>query len=625
MIIIIFIKKKLKILEIRFELIELNSLIPVHPTCLLDENYRLDITSPIAICPVCGNDMRKQWTVRTHPVSLQIGKPELVIHIKKCTECSFSIYPYEYRKFIPEFSCYAYDIIVTVGLLRLKNLNDSEIVEEFRNKYFLEIPKSTVSSLANKFYDYLAATHYTLSTDKIREYLIKEGGYILHIDGTCEAGTDMLFAVKDGISGIILASSKMKTENKKDLTSLLSECVKLYGKPLAVVSDMSINILNSVKDTVNHNIPHFICQFHLLENIGEKIFSKEYSTLGKLLRTAALKSQFQSLRGDLGTKNSDRLLSREEFLEFLKKPGRITKNKKTQIKRSLALSILKWINDYHSSLNGEYFPFSRPNYEFYKRCETVYKLLKNLFSKKIKKRKKYNCTTLETIYKKLDIFFNNGQLDSCVKKLENSAQIFNELRDYFRMLPEQGSPLCRQNVNIDRNIEGKISADDFIAELRKKYISDHHCTAINIINGYFIKYRNNLTEHWVINSNNKKTDVYRTNNVMEHFFGFFKQNLRKRIGCANLKRHIHLIHRDAPIVYNLLNEKYLEIIGGKSLNNICGMFVKVEKNARDRMKNRKEYTLSPAHIPFKVLRNQEFINDIFKIINIKFDSLFKVG
>ena len=55
------------------------------------------------------------------------------------------------------------------------------------------------------------------------------------------------------------------------------------------------------------------------------------------------------------------------------------------------------------------------------------------------------------------------------------------------------------------------------------------------------------------------------------------------------------------------------------------IFVKIEKNTRERMKNRKEYTLSPVHIPFKILRKQEFINDIFKIINIKFDSLFQAG
>ena len=568
--------------------------------------------------------MRKQWTARTHPVSLIIGKPELVIHIKKCTECSLSIYPHEYRKFIPEFSCYSYDIIVTVGLLRLKNMNDSEIVEEFRNKYFLEIPKSTVSSLANRFYDYLAASHYILSTDKIKDHFIKQGGYILHIDGTCEAGTDMLFAIKDGISGIVLAASKMKTENKKDLTSLLTECIKLYGEPLAVVSDMSVNILNSVKDTVNSNISHFICQFHLLENIGERIFSKEYFALGKMLRAAGLKSQFQSLRCDLGTKNSDRLLSREEFLEFLKKPGRITRNKKIQTRRSLALSILKWINDYSSNLNGEYFPFSRPHYEFYKRCETVYNMLKNLFLKK-KNKKKYNCSTLETIFRKLETFFNNEHLNNCVNKLESSAQIFNELRDYFRMQSVQGKPTSRHNINIDKNFEEKLSLDEFISMLNKKYTSAQHCTAINIISQYFVKYRNNLTEHWIMNSKNEKVYVYRTNNVMEHFFACFKQNLRKRVGCANLKRHIHLMHRDAPLAYNLLNEKYLEIIGGKNLSNICDMFLKVNKQAGERMKERREYTKSPAHIPFKILRSQNFMNEIFEILIIKFDSLFKTG
>ena len=40
---------------------------------------------------------------------------------------------------------------------------------------------------------------------------------------------------------------------------------------------------------------------------------------------------------------------------------------------------------------------------------------------------------------------------------------------------------------------------------------------------------------------------------------------------------------------------------------------------------KKKYTKSPAHIPFKILRDQKFINEIFETLSMKFDTLFKTG
>ena len=69
---------------------------------------------------------------------------------------------------------------------------------------------------------------------------------------------------------------------------------------------------------------------------------------------------------------------------------------------------------------------------------------------------------------------------------------------------------------------------------------------------------------------------------MEHFFGDFKHNLRKRIGNATLKRYIHFAHPEVQLAQNLLNEEYLSIIGGCDLETICKMFAATEKDAKNR-------------------------------------------
>jgi len=58
---------------------------------------------------------------------------------------------------------------------------------------------------------------------------------------------------------------KIKSENEKNITDAINKCVAFFGQPVAVVCDLSSNIMNAVK-AVLKNTPLLICHYHFLEN-----------------------------------------------------------------------------------------------------------------------------------------------------------------------------------------------------------------------------------------------------------------------------------------------------------------------------------------------------------------------
>ena len=61
----------------------------------------------------------------------------------------------------------------------------------------------------------------------------REGGYILHIDGTFEGDSPNLFCLLDGISEIVLDAIKIPSEKKDDIVPFLMRIKKQYGNPIA--------------------------------------------------------------------------------------------------------------------------------------------------------------------------------------------------------------------------------------------------------------------------------------------------------------------------------------------------------------------------------------------------------
>ena len=105
------------------------------------------------------------------------------------------------------------------------------------------------------------------------------GGYILHLDGTCDKGRNpFLISVLDSISEIVLGNIKAPTEKSEYIIPLLEQVKKMFGNPLALVRDMGTAISRAI-ETVFPKKPDFICHYHFLSDIGGDLLEAALSAV----------------------------------------------------------------------------------------------------------------------------------------------------------------------------------------------------------------------------------------------------------------------------------------------------------------------------------------------------------
>ena len=102
--------------------------------------------------------------------------------------------------------------MVYVGeALFLRARNGSEIQCELAEKN-ISISLREIDHLGRRFIVYLALVH-EKSQAKLKQFMDSQGGYILHLDGTCEGNSPHLMSTMDELSKIVLSNIKIPTEN----------------------------------------------------------------------------------------------------------------------------------------------------------------------------------------------------------------------------------------------------------------------------------------------------------------------------------------------------------------------------------------------------------------------------
>jgi len=141
---------------------------------------------------------------------------------------------------------FAYDAIVEIGKLRhLHHYQVEEIKQTFIQKYDLTISNSGIETLLLKFITYLSIVHNN-SNELIKAYIKAQGGYILHLDCTCEGDSPKLASSIDALSGFVLHSARIRSENEQEIVEFLTSIKDMLGIPLATFSDMGRGILKAV-------------------------------------------------------------------------------------------------------------------------------------------------------------------------------------------------------------------------------------------------------------------------------------------------------------------------------------------------------------------------------------------
>lgn len=172
-------------------------------------------------CPVCREPLKVNKTRRKTLHTLHLGRFRVWETFLECKSCeNKTIYSAEQlRALAPSGGRFGYDVMVFVGkALFLQHRRADEIIEQLLERN-IPISASGLEYLGKKFVVFLALAHRQCAP-ALKQFMCEKGGYILHLDGTCEGSGPMLMSSLDSISQIVLGNVKVPSEKAQELIAL---------------------------------------------------------------------------------------------------------------------------------------------------------------------------------------------------------------------------------------------------------------------------------------------------------------------------------------------------------------------------------------------------------------------
>lgn len=229
-------------------------------------------------CPACGHPMRLRYDNCRTLVTLA-GPVRLRLKIRRCEmdDCSRHHRPYrpeaEGALALPEHE-FGLDVIALVGMLRHREHRSVPEIHQTLRARGVVIAERSVTNLLDR-YDELLATSLSDSA-RLRRRLAVQGRVILALDGLQpDLGHEVLWVIRDCISGEVLLARSLLSGPACDLAPLLREVASAVGVPVAgVVSDGQTSIRRAVEQALP-GVPHQLCHFHFLREAARPIFEAD--------------------------------------------------------------------------------------------------------------------------------------------------------------------------------------------------------------------------------------------------------------------------------------------------------------------------------------------------------------
>ena len=512
-------------------------------------------------CAMCHEALKVQ---KTNPdrraATLAIGN--FIAHetLCYCPVCRRVFRSAEFRRLIPEHGNFGYDIIVFVGkslFLRCRNYQEMRVELQQSN---IRISESEIAFLAKKFVLYLGVLHRSVQR-KTKKYMRLNGGYILHLDGTCDGASPHLISVLDGITEIVLDNKKLPSENSEDLIPFLEGIKKAYGVPLAVVSDMGKGIALAVGE-VFKSVSAFICHYHFLKSVGKNLFGDENDILREQLRKHNVRVILTRTRNRLGKLIAATTDCFDAMVAGLEGEGLPMEYRLSAIPVVAAYTLISWVLDSDTECNGFGFPFDQSYLAFYRRLQEAGLRLHQLYRIQLQGDWKEN-----KVYSKISCdlhgVLNDSSLQKAALRMEQKVAVFNRLRTAMRItLPENKRGL-NDNGELPSNMKTiEKEVGKFTAWLLKTkgYSGDkEYQKLVEQIDTYSEKL---FADPIVVQTAVGKILVQpqRTNNILEQFFRKLMRSFRKKNGFNSVERVLKTMLPDTPLTMNLKNQDYMKIL-----------------------------------------------------------------
>ena len=225
-------------------------------------------------CPQCGGPTYQQYTKRRTIVTLE-GVVRLRLKVRLCQTPVCPRYHKAYRpeaegRFVLPQHEFGLDLIAQIGAWRYREHRSVPEMHAMLRARELPISERTVTNLLDR-YDELVALS-VLDDDRLRRVTKTHGRVILALDGLQpDAGHEVLWVLRDCLSGEVLLVRSLLSATETDLATLLAEVRDALEVPIAaVICDGQQSIRKAVARTLPE-VPHQLCHFHYLREAAKPL------------------------------------------------------------------------------------------------------------------------------------------------------------------------------------------------------------------------------------------------------------------------------------------------------------------------------------------------------------------
>src|SRR5918997_5337249 len=230
-------------------------------------------------CSTCGGTLWAGYdTARTVTTLHDVCRLTVRVrrcHNRQCPHYRQPVRPEEEGAWALPNGEFGLDVIALIGALRYREHRSVPEIHQTLRERQVAIAQRTVTYLLERYDEFLALR--LADQTRLKEYLKQQGRVILAIDGLQPFKTqDVLWVVRDTLSGEVLLARSLDSARQDDLADLLREVKEALPVPIhGVVSDAQRPIRLAVQQVVPES-PHQLCQFHYLKEAAKPITEADH-------------------------------------------------------------------------------------------------------------------------------------------------------------------------------------------------------------------------------------------------------------------------------------------------------------------------------------------------------------
>jgi hypothetical protein len=364
----------------------------------------------------------------------------------------------------------------------------------------------------------------------------KNGGIRLHLDGTGEAGNEIVFMAKEGATGITLDAQTITTENKKYVKTFLQALKLLYGTPIVIVRDMSTQIRDAATD-VFPGVMQQICHYHFVKNLGNLLFKTKYAAFRKNVVSKRILSQLKQTKAD------------------------ICKTVSTDSENILVVAERKWITLAIEHLlicreRSSNYPFVLPYLEIMDRISVVKRLNSRIYEWNLSHN--LDCQEIIEFSDKLESITSSADVNVQYANIKKIWSWFEKVRTILRV----GRHLSQNGCETTAPGNSQKMKEDLMVALSD--IENESVARGRKLSRAAKQISNNCRQHAdelfveVIDHSGNVVEIVRDNNLEERGHRWSRMHIRRRTGRTRTTNEMAHYGALTAVFSNMENETYVE-------------------------------------------------------------------